>query len=238
VIAVNQDPLGTQATRRQIPLPLSQLINGTTVSVIPCTNSANQKWYINSTDQTIRNSLTGGCLEIPDCTADSVIAQVGPCNPTNPPCNGLNQKWSVNTTTNILMNLGTKQCVGPWNTAGPQTVQTSCRPNQFIYNSAEQQFENLGAWDAFYGGCLNADLTSGLEIWFTPLSDGTTALILFNQSPNTATITATFDEIELPGTTYSARDLWAHSELGKFTGSFSSSVRSHAVVMVKLTPAS
>jgi alpha-galactosidase len=32
------------------------------------------------------------------------------------------------------------------------------------------------------------------------------------------------------------RDLWAHKDLGKFTGKFSAPVESHAVVMVKVSP--
>jgi alpha-galactosidase len=32
------------------------------------------------------------------------------------------------------------------------------------------------------------------------------------------------------------RDMWAHKDLGKFTGTFSAPVGSHAVMMLKVSP--
>jgi hypothetical protein len=39
------------------------------------------------------------------------------------------------------------------------------------------------------------------------------------------------------GTTYTMRDLWAHADLGVFTGNYTANVVTHGVVMLKLTPA-
>jgi len=43
-------------------------------------------------------------------------------------------------------------------------------------------------------------------------------------------------QVGLMSPTASARDLFAHSELGKFTNFYSAEVKPLAVVMVKLTP--
>ncbi len=76
-----------------------------------------------------------------------------------------------------------------------------------------------------------------LEVWMKPLCnlDGPEkAVILFNRSPRAAEISVAFSAIGLSGTA-TARDLWAHEDLGEHNGSFSAQVPSHGVVMVKIT---
>jgi len=85
------------------------------------------------------------------------------------------------------------------------------------------------------------NITSGpggnLEVWAGPLSQGTYAVILLNRSTNSATITARWSDVGIKaGTRCDVRDLWERKNIGMYTNSFSSSVASHGVVMVKLTP--
>lgn len=76
-----------------------------------------------------------------------------------------------------------------------------------------------------------------LEVWARPLSDGSRAVILFNRGAAEVEISVSWTQIAYPEhLTASVRDLWAHKEIGKFTGSFSSKVASHGVVMVKVMP--
>jgi alpha-galactosidase len=76
-----------------------------------------------------------------------------------------------------------------------------------------------------------------LEVWTKPLSDGSRAVILFNRGANEADVSVSWEEIAYPNhLSAKVRDLWAHKDLGSFTGKYSAKVTSHSVVMVKVTP--
>ena len=75
-----------------------------------------------------------------------------------------------------------------------------------------------------------------LEVWLKPLCtlDGPEkAVALLNRSGGTADISVAFSDIGVSGAA-TVRDLWAHTDLGEFQDSFSASVPSHGVVMVKI----
>ncbi len=79
--------------------------------------------------------------------------------------------------------------------------------------------------------------TNGTEIWSKPLGkkDGTTkAVALLNRNGNASNITVNFADVGLSGEVY-VRDLWAKTDKGKFTNSFSMSVPSHGTGLLKLT---
>jgi len=76
-----------------------------------------------------------------------------------------------------------------------------------------------------------------LEVWVRELAGNTLAVALFNRGNETSAITAEWTDIGLSATTAAdVRDLWARSDLGTFTGSYSAKVVSHGTVLVKLTP--
>ena len=76
-----------------------------------------------------------------------------------------------------------------------------------------------------------------LEVWSKPLADGGRALVLFNRGPVAAEIAAKWTELDYPSKmSAEIRDLWAHKSLGRKAGSFSATVPSHGVVMVRVTP--
>jgi len=76
-----------------------------------------------------------------------------------------------------------------------------------------------------------------LEVWVRELAGNTLAVALFNRGNETAAITAEWQDIGLKaGVTAEVRDLWARSDLGSFTGSYSAKVLSHGTVLVKVTP--
>jgi alpha-galactosidase len=88
-----------------------------------------------------------------------------------------------------------------------------------------------------------------------PLSGGAAAVILFNRNTVAANITANWCESKSlhlmfclsdsprsdlglsPSASMQVRDLWAHSNVGTFTGSYTATVQPYGVVFVKLTPA-
>ncbi len=75
------------------------------------------------------------------------------------------------------------------------------------------------------------------EVWAKPLADGSRAVLLLNRGEVENEISVSWDEIDYPNhLSAKARDVWAHKDVGTFTGSYSAKVPSHAVVMVKVTP--
>jgi alpha-galactosidase len=76
-----------------------------------------------------------------------------------------------------------------------------------------------------------------LEVWARQLADGSRAVALLNRSASESKISVSWSDIGYPDyLPASVRDLWAMKDLGKSTGSFSSSVASHGVVMVRIKP--
>ena len=75
----------------------------------------------------------------------------------------------------------------------------------------------------------------GLQVWSKVLSgSGQRAVALLNRTGSTANIKVNWSDIDLTGSA-SVRDLWAHSNLGSFSGSYTASVPSHGVVMLKIS---
>jgi alpha-galactosidase len=76
-----------------------------------------------------------------------------------------------------------------------------------------------------------------LEVWAKQLQDGSRAVVLLNRGASPQTVTATWEQIGYPDhLSASIRDLWAHKDLGKFTGKFSAPVESHGVVVITVKP--
>ncbi|NLE01866.1 MAG: carbohydrate-binding protein [Fibrobacter sp.] len=80
--------------------------------------------------------------------------------------------------------------------------------------------------------------TNGLDVWCKPLGSkngNIKAVALFNRNNSPANITVNFSDIGLKGEVY-VRDLWAKSDKGKFTGSYTAnSVPAHGTVMLKIS---
>ena len=72
-----------------------------------------------------------------------------------------------------------------------------------------------------------------LEVWARPLSDGTTAVGLFNRGGEPAEVTARWADVGVEGE-QPVRDLWRQKDLGTFRDSFKVSVPRHGAVLVKI----
>ena len=73
------------------------------------------------------------------------------------------------------------------------------------------------------------------EVWSRELYDGSRAVVMFNRSENEEEIGFKWSEVGLPeNLKFTVRDLWKKEDLGKYSGSFSGTVPSHGVTMVKL----
>ena len=73
---------------------------------------------------------------------------------------------------------------------------------------------------------------NGLEVWVKDLKDGTKAIGLFNRSAADATVTLNWADAGLTGN-QTLRDLWQHKDLGSFDQTYSCSVPTHGVVLLK-----
>jgi alpha-galactosidase len=83
-------------------------------------------------------------------------------------------------------------------------------------------------------GVLVSDF-GGLQVYSKILQTaGTRAVVLLNRSNAAANITVNFSSLGL-GSTASVRDLWAKTNVGTFTNSYTVNVPSHGSVMLKLT---
>jgi alpha-galactosidase len=76
--------------------------------------------------------------------------------------------------------------------------------------------------------------TGPFEIWMKPLHGGDRAVALFNRSRYPYPITLQLKQIGFDGPV-TARDLWAHTSLGTLQDSYTSTVPSHGVVMLRLS---
>ena len=76
-----------------------------------------------------------------------------------------------------------------------------------------------------------------LEIWAKEMQDGSRAVVLLNRGESSQEISVSWEQIGYTGhLTATVRDLWAHKDLGKFTGKFSATVEKHGVVVVRVMP--
>jgi alpha-galactosidase len=89
-------------------------------------------------------------------------------------------------------------------------------------------------------GRLVATPGKNLEVWSKTLSGSNArAVALFNRNDSgSAAIEVEWSALRLPPGAAKVRDLWSHTDLGTFSGSYmAAAVPSHGVVMLKLTSA-
>ena len=76
-----------------------------------------------------------------------------------------------------------------------------------------------------------------LEVWAKQMADGSRAVALLNRGATETKMSVSWSDLAYPDYLPAAvRDLWARKDLGKSIGSFSATVASHGVVMVKIKP--
>jgi hypothetical protein len=69
--------------------------------------------------------------------------------------------------------------------------------------------------------------SSNQQAWFVKNKNGSYTVGLFNLGSSTANVTVNWSSLGLSGSA-SVRDLWSHTNLGNFTGSFTASLATHA----------
>lgn len=74
-----------------------------------------------------------------------------------------------------------------------------------------------------------------LQVWSKPLIDSSVAVALFNRSENDDKITVNFHDIKMP-TKCKVRDIWNDKNFANVKNSFSSKVKAHETIILKITP--
>jgi alpha-galactosidase len=78
------------------------------------------------------------------------------------------------------------------------------------------------------------DIQNGeTEVWTKPLSDGSTAVALFNRGAQTTDISVKWSALGFSGP-QQVRDLWRHADLGKRKDGYSATVPSHGSVLLRV----
>jgi alpha-galactosidase len=76
-----------------------------------------------------------------------------------------------------------------------------------------------------------------LDMWARQLADGSRAVALLNRGPAESRMSVNWNELGYPNNlSATVRDLWTKKDLGRQTGSFTASVPSHGVIVVKIKP--
>ncbi|HVJ14998.1 MAG TPA: NPCBM/NEW2 domain-containing protein [Polyangiaceae bacterium] len=85
-------------------------------------------------------------------------------------------------------------------------------------------------------GASGENGANGLEVWYKPLTAcGERAVVLFNRNDSAQNLSVSWFDIGLAPGAASVRDLWAGTDLGMVSDSFSTSVPAHDVVFLKIT---
>ena len=80
-----------------------------------------------------------------------------------------------------------------------------------------------------------SDDGAGLQVWYKPLRDrGARAVGLLNRGAAAATMTVSFAQIGLAPGAATVRDVWARSNRGTFSNSFTTSVPSHGIALLRI----
>jgi hypothetical protein len=74
------------------------------------------------------------------------------------------------------------------------------------------------------------------QVWFANNGDGSFTVALFNLDSSSATVTASWSNLGFSGGAL-VHDLWSHSDLGTFSGTFSANLPAHGSRLLKVTPA-
>jgi alpha-galactosidase len=238
VIAVSQDPLGAQGAKvASYPPPAQNITNKSPIVANKCDGSATQQWTINPSDMTIRHVQSGLCAEIPDCNRGAAALELYDCHVGNPneECNSQNQQWNINSANNTITSALDAYCLDLYDFTGPtiQTYQCNGGNNQkWTYSTTAKTFTSQSN-----GFCMDVGSTGDLEVYAGPLSDKSLVVILLNRALVSSSITAQWSDIGLAANTKATvRDLWLHENVGTFANSYTTTVPSHGVVMVKVTP--
>jgi len=232
VIAVSQDPLGIQGRR------IWSSSGDYSMLVEVCDPARpDQRWRYDPPNHKIV-SEGGLCLDVANC-GEGLFgnpATLTPCSHENSPCNDstATQQWYPQSNGSIISGLSTNQCLDVYDFVGPFVQAYPCNggANQkWVINATDNTVRVSDGRCLTFAQVIPAGLQ---EIWAVPVEGDAMVVVLFNRyGDGPVEITVDFGMASIKSTV-EVRDLWLHEELGSFTQSFTATVPSHGVVMVKM----
>eukprot|EP00003_Mantamonas_plastica_P031372 TRINITY_DN812_c0_g3_i2.p1 TRINITY_DN812_c0_g3~~TRINITY_DN812_c0_g3_i2.p1 ORF type:complete len:513 (+),score=142.99 TRINITY_DN812_c0_g3_i2:215-1540(+) len=224
IIAINQDPLGVQATQ-----VLHSEGRGNQLIFDECeSKSLNQLWRVDG--QNIVSKQDARCMDIYMCEKESgATIQVYPCH-HNGLCHGENQRWTYNATTGAITSLLSGKCVDA-SYAKDRFVQTADCNSASKWNlSPEGLFVNE------QGKCLAVDTTDDLQVYSGPLSGGDIVVAFLNRGTKSAWIEVSWEDLGLESSgAWTIIDVWKGVPVEKATKSFGDNVQPHGTNVYRFT---
>jgi alpha-galactosidase len=74
------------------------------------------------------------------------------------------------------------------------------------------------------------------QVWSKPLRDGSRAVVVLNRSTSPDSISVSFARVGIRGDSATVRDLWSHTERGRFSRDYKAVVGGHSALMLRITP--
>src|SRR5437867_3677890 len=82
---------------------------------------------------------------------------------------------------------------------------------------------------------LAGDIGNGLQVWYKPIAgSGARAVGLLNRGSASATMTVSWNAIDLAPGIATVRDLWARADRGSFANQYSVSVSAHGMALIRV----
>ena len=79
----------------------------------------------------------------------------------------------------------------------------------------------------------NSDSNRGIDVWIKPLVDGSNAVGIYNTGEPQGPVTVQFRDLGL-GKSATLREVWEGKDLGRLENSFTVTVPTHGVVLIKV----
>lgn len=113
------------------------------------------------------------------------------------------------------------------------TIMKTVLLNKEMIGISQDKMGKVASRVGFASDCAEKN---SCQVWGRPLSDGSHAVALYNNGSSRSDITLEFSMIGLKDTCL-VRDVWMGKDMGKFTGSYKTSVESHGVSVLKVKEA-
>ncbi len=134
----------------------------------------------------------------------------------------------------IILTIESTTSVDIHHVDGPNVNAVSCKKldsQVWKWNSADGTVRS-----EYNNQCLTVQ--QDIEVWAGPLAGGSQAVLLLNRGTSgSEPITVKWTDIGFPADKAATiRDLWAHKDLGSFTGSYTSpNIDFHSVMLFNIT---
>jgi len=185
-----------------------------------CDNGANTQvgWSYDSATKTVRGP-NGNCLDNTDAS-----------ELTTRPCTGASSQSFAYDTTTLEIRGQDGRCVDVYNFAGPVIEMYSCNNGcnqKWQFTSDKLMKDTCTSGSGHDPRCASAESgspsgTGVLQVWAKPQPKNAMAIFVINGANEAPAqvVTLTFKTFNMTSSSYAARDIWNHKDLGTFSTQF------------------